>query len=50
VEAAQKIRGYGHVKQANYLSYQVKLKNMMQSFKTGKLNIHAIKVEVAEVA
>jgi len=50
VESVQQVRGFGHVKQANYENYQRKLGNMMQAFKTGKSNIHSIKVEVADVA
>jgi len=50
VEAAQQVRGFGHVKHANYLSYKKKLNNMMHTFKTGKSNIHSINVEVADVA
>ncbi len=50
VDAAQQVRGFGHVKQANYERYKNTLVNMMRAFRTGKSNIHAIKVEVADVA
>lgn len=49
IESVQQVRGFGHVKHANYLTYQKKLGNMMSAFKTGKLDIHSIKVEVADV-
>ncbi len=49
VESVQKVRGYGHVKLANHQDYQQRLSNMMQTFRTGKSNIHSIKVEVSNV-
>ncbi len=48
--AAQDVRGFGHVKLANYHRYSKKVDNMMRAFKTGRSNITSIKVEVADVA